>query len=152
MFWLIGVSHAERWKAFLIAVALADLQTHTPASKVIQQGGRRGEVRQIMREKEEETSARPSAHPSVLEPDLGQALSPTAHTLLLLGGRNTATFGNHNNVCIQCVYICSCSHLCICECIKASFASFAHEGWGEGNVIPRHKLTNCVESSPYPIV
>lgn len=87
-----------------------------------------------MREKEEETSARPSAHPSVLEPDLGQTLSPTTH-ILLLGGRNTATFGNHNNVCIQCVYICSCSHLCIYECMKASFASFAHEE-RKGNVTP----------------
>lgn len=78
MFWLIGVSHAERWKAFLIDAALADLHTHTHTHMREIRGG---EVRQIMREKEEETSAGPSAHPSVLEPDLGQTLSPTStHT------------------------------------------------------------------------
>lgn len=41
MFWLVGVSHAERWKAFLFTTALADLHTHTHtrARKVTQQWG-----------------------------------------------------------------------------------------------------------------
>lgn len=82
MVWLIGVSHAECWKAFLLAVALADLNTR--AREVTQQEGGKAD-----NEKEKETSARPSAHPSVL--DLGQTISPTTRSLPL-GGRNTTTF------------------------------------------------------------
>ena len=86
MLWLIGFPTQERWKAFPVTVALADLHTHKPETV-----DGRGGLRQIMRETEEETSA----YPSVLKPEFGQML-------LLLGGWNATTFRS----CKCRVYMC----------------------------------------------
>lgn len=135
MFWLIGVSHAERWKAFPFAVALADLHTHTHTRQRQQEGGKTDNERD-----------RGRACPSVLEPELGQTL--------LQGGWNTTTFGSRNYDYARCIYVCfmyvrASERVCFLH-QKAPLASFAQER--KENVIACHKLTNCAKSSPYPIV
>lgn len=92
VFVLSGVSHAERWKAFFITATL----THTQAREVTQQGG--GEA-DNEREKGRDLS-------QAFSPPISPRTRPRPNTLphnthtRLLGGRNTTTFGNHNNECM----------------------------------------------------
>lgn len=91
----------------------------------------RREVRETMRGEEEGTSA----HPSVLEPKLGQSL------LLLLRPSGTAAMtASTVFMCVSVFFACKS----ICARVSLLYSTM------KGNVTARHKLTNCAESSPPP--
>lgn len=151
-FWLIGVSHAERWKAFLITVPVADLQKHTHTRQWNNPGG--GDNADNERERGRDLSQAFSPPISPRTRALPNTPPHNTHSLLLWSW-NAPTSSSHNSVwaftvCTCCVWerVCAATHPHVC--LESCSASVSREG--KGNVIPRHKRTNCAKSSPYPIL